>query len=372
MKLLPATGNPSDLYETWAGISWSTEYSTTTAAFLPWHGPHQILYYNCTTKVVHLLLQADATAAASLIKTLQRSAAGSSTTTKLSKPSVKAAAALAAAGLFKWELQMHVAINTGSMQHCSQVTIPTNPGYRLLAHSGMMAQTHPLLLALGPKPLPLGVVQAEQVKQLFSSFAWDEELAVATVLLPVAVLESSPAWARYITLCAVSNSGLEAVSESSQLLQLAHRRVGVQPWRSLPELRQQQLDCSMLDVLAAGDEARALAGWRSHVVVGQGAVVVEVVAPAAIDAGVSVKVAVTDTQLTVTISEGGSGQSSSSSKATQGSVTTGQQAVCGGLVMLGEHSVQLPDGVFVSGGKMKSSTRLSRAMGLMCIAVTAV
>jgi hypothetical protein len=317
-----------------------------------------------------LPLQATPVAAGSIIKALQRSAAGSTTNSKLSKPPAKASAAIAAAGLFKWELQMHVAINIGAMQHCSQVTVPTRPGYRLLAHSGMMTETHPLLLALSPKPLPLGVVQAEQVKQLFSSFAWHEELAVATVLLPVAVLDSSPAWARHITLCVVSDAGLEAVSESSQLSELAWKKVGVQPWRGLPAMQQQRLDCSMLDAAGAGDADRASAGWRSHVVMGQGAVVVEVAAPAAIGAGASIKVAVSDTQLTVTIGEGGQGLSSSSSKATKGS-SAGQQAAAGGLVMAGEHSVQLPDGVFVNGGKLKTSTRLSRALGLMCIAVTA-
>jgi hypothetical protein len=106
----------------------------------------------------------------------------------------------------KWELTMHVSINAGSMQSCSQVTVPTRPDYRLVPHS--IPKQHPMLLALSPKPLGLGVVQASQVKQLFSSFAWHEELAVAVTLLPAAVMETSPAWARYITLCAVSEQGL--------------------------------------------------------------------------------------------------------------------------------------------------------------------
>lgn len=326
-----------------------------------------------------LLLQADPAAAGSLVKALQRSAASSTGSTKRSKsPSATSAATLAAAGLFKWELTMHVGINTGSMQRCSQVTVPTRPDYRLLAHSGTVSNVHPLLLALSPKPLALGLVQAEQVKQLLSSFAWEEECAVATVLLPLAVLETSPAWARYITLCAVSEDGLEAVSESSQLSALTCRTVSVQPWRPLQAPRQMQVDCSLLDAAGVGGSVGAEgSGWRSHVVVRPDAVDVEVLAPAAIAAGASVKVAVTHTacwQLTVTVGETGSGQGSGSSKkAEQGGTAAGQQAVgkvLAGLVKAGEHTVQLPDGVFASGVELKSSTRLSRALGLLCIAVT--
>lgn len=113
-------------------------------------------------------MQADPAAAGSLVKALQRSAASSIGSTKRSKSlsATSPAALAAAAGLFKWELTMHVGINTGSTQRCSQVTIPTRPDYRLLAHSGTMSNVHTLLLALSPKPLGLGLVQAEQVKQL--------------------------------------------------------------------------------------------------------------------------------------------------------------------------------------------------------------
>lgn len=193
----------------------------------------------------------------------------------------------------------------------------------------------------------------------------------------MAVLETSPAWAKYITLCALSEDGLEAVSESLQLSGLECRTVRVQPWRSLQAPRELQLDCSLLDAAGVGGGGGAgVSGWRSRVVVRAGAVDVEVMAPAAINAGASVKVAVAHTdcwQLTVTVGETGSGQGSSSKKADQGGSAAVQQAIgkaLGGLVKAGEHTVQLPDGVFASGYKLKSSTRLSRALGLLCIAVT--
>jgi hypothetical protein len=243
-----------------------------------------------------------------------------------------------------------------------------------------------MLLALSPKPLSLGTVQAVQVKQLFSSFAWDEELAVATLLLPTAVTETSPAWTRYVTLCAVSEEGLEAVSESVVLSKLAHKTVPVQPWRGVGQLQgggtAAGLDCSLLEAAGAwGSGSTSTAGkdgadgvddgWRSWLAVGAGCVVVDVLAPGPIDSAAAVKVAVTPSQLTVTVGDRGatgksSSKGSSSGMGQQGSARQESQAV-----RVGEAVVVLPLGLFGDGCKLKSSTKLSRAMGLLSVKVIA-
>ena len=111
--------------------------------------------------LVHMLAATVPSAVGPLVKALLRSAAAAAVGgSSGSKGAAAAEAAAAAAGLFKWELTMHAAINTGSMKSCSQVTVPTRPEYRLVPHS---TQPHPMLLALSPKPLGLGTVQASQV-----------------------------------------------------------------------------------------------------------------------------------------------------------------------------------------------------------------
>jgi hypothetical protein len=253
-----------------------------------------------------------------------------------------------------------------------------------------------MLLALSPKPLSLGIVQAVQVKQLFSSFAWDEELAVATLLLPTAVTETSPAWGRYVTLCALSEEGLEAVSESLLLSALAQRSVPVQPWREATQLQgvasSGGLDCSLLDTAgvwgtvgnnsvaaADGEDSDASGGqqgWRSLLSgVGEGSqgLVADLLAPGPIDTAAAVKVAVTPSQLTMTLSGGGrsTGKSSSSSSSSRGSNGRGQAGQAGQHVQEGEAVVSLPAGLFGEGSKLRSSTKLSRAMGLPSVKVTA-
>jgi hypothetical protein len=110
--------------------------------------------------LVHLLAATVPSAAGPLVKALLRSVAAAVGGSSTSKGAAAAEAAAAAAGLFKWELTMHAAISTGSMKSCSQAMISTRPEYRLVAHS---TQPHPMLLALSPKPLGLGAVQATQV-----------------------------------------------------------------------------------------------------------------------------------------------------------------------------------------------------------------
>jgi hypothetical protein len=78
------------------------------------------------------------------------------------------------------------------------------------------------------------------------------------------------------------------------------------------------------------------------------------------------------TQLTVTVGT----RSSSSSKGGQG-VGGGQAeskegaATAGKIVQDGECVIALPAGVFAKGAKLKSSTKLSRVMGLLSVMVTA-
>lgn len=319
--------------------------------------------------LLQLLAVSAPAAAGSMIKALLRSSAAAAASSSSSSSKSERSPSSAAAGLFKWELTMHASI--GSMREAVQVTLPTQPGYRLLPHT--VPHPHPLLLALSPQPLDPGqVVAVGQVKQLFSSFGWDGETAVASVLLPPAVMETSPAWARYITLCVVSEGGLEAVAASAVLSGLDSRRVAVTPPRALPEWRQLQLDCSLLDAAISGGDVGGNSSsskgreWRSQMlVVGPGRVVVDVLAPAALDAAAAVRVAVTPTgQLTVTVGD-------PSSKAAQGG---GVGEVVGGLLCAGEYTVQLPGSVFGGGQaevgqKLRSSTRMSRALGLLSVTV---
>ena len=196
--------------------------------------------------------------------------------------------------------------------------------------------------------------------------------------------ETSPAWARYVTLCVGSEEGLEAVSESVVLSTLAHRTVPVQPWMRVGQLQGAGtaggLDCSLLEAAGAwgsgststAAEDGAAEGWRSLVAVGAGCVVVDVLAPGPIDSAAAVKVAVTSSQLTVTVDERGTPGNSSSNSGQRGSAGKGEAAAAGGkMVHAGEAVVVLPVGLFGDGCKLRSSTKLSRAMGLLSVKVTA-
>ncbi|WIA33215.1 hypothetical protein OEZ86_006361 [Tetradesmus obliquus] len=145
--------------------------------------------------LVHLLALAAPTASVALLQALLRTA---------SKGGLQGPAAL-----FKHELTLHAGINAGRITSCASIAYPACPGLRLIAH-----KEHPLLLALSPSPLQPGLANLSNIKQLFSSFAWAEDMAVATLLLPESVAEACPSWARYITLCVARSLLTVTLSEA--------------------------------------------------------------------------------------------------------------------------------------------------------------
>lgn len=90
-------------------------------------------------------------------------------------------------------------------------------------------------------------------------------------------------------------------------------------------------------------------------------------APGPIESAAAVKVAVSHSQLTVTL---GAAQGSSSGSAGRMAGGQGTGSTAAGLVCQGEVVVGLPAGVFVEGCRLRSSTKLSRAMGLLSVRVS--
>ncbi|KAF6265776.1 hypothetical protein COO60DRAFT_762041 [Scenedesmus sp. NREL 46B-D3] len=309
--------------------------------------------------LVHLLALAVPSASLALLQALLRTAGKGG---------------LGPAALFKHELTLHAGINTGKVKACVSVNYAASPGIRLIPH-----KEHPLLLALSPYPLQPGLVGLSSVKQLFSSFAWDEDVAVATLLLPESVAEKCPSWARYVTLCVVSGAGVEAVGVSKQLLELAAAaaRTEVQPWRPLPAAVQpqallRQLDCSLLQQVGAPSDSSSSSrsAWQSvvHAVPGAEQVLVDVLAPSAVHAGAAVKAVVCAGVLTVTLSEAPAKQSAKPNtvKQEQGADASSSSAAAAASLKEGQFSVQLPHGAV---GNPPAATKMSRSLGLLAVRV---
>ena len=298
------------------------------------------------------------------------------------------------AGLFKWELSMlTLAQAQRTKGGFSLLQYPANPGYKLLRHD-----QEPLLLGFSSHPLVPDVVVntssssssggSHQVKQLFSSFDWDEEMATATVLLPNSVLESNAAWGKYITLCVVAPEGVVAVGESKAVARLKSTpAIGGSTsalggnseliWRPLSNRKQLVLDCSIVEAaVAGGGSSSSRDAWQQQVTIGssssgssgfgsqvgdqggsmvqQVVAVVDVLAPAAVhkDAKVGVKLSQEGKKLVVSISDA--------------AVQSGVDGQGGSGVKDRSHGVELPGGIC---WQLLVGTKMSRQLGLISVRV---
>jgi len=264
-------------------------------------------------------------------------------------------------------------INAGSVERCVRITYPANPGLNLLGHDET-----PLLLALSPEPLMTGPVSWDAVKQLFSTFVWDEDMATATVLLPPEVVQSCPRWAAYITLCVASDNGLESVGKSRQLASLlasakasgTHKGfVAVRPWLkplcSAKQLQFEQpgellLDCSLLDKV--GKSGRNSWESVSHREAATAQLIVDILAPSAIHKDALVQVLVKHGQLTVSITAGKEKKGLNRAKPAR---AKGAAGLCEA-----QYSKELPPGVADGeDGQPAVAVKLSRALGLLSVRV---
>lgn len=113
---------------------------------------------------------------------------------------------------------MHAQAHAGRGGPLLRCTYDPRPGFTLVHH------THdPLLLAFSREPLALGPLGGQQAaaKQLLSAFAWDEDQARATFLLPASIAEQCSSW--HVTLCVpVAPDGLVAVGVSARVGSLAN------------------------------------------------------------------------------------------------------------------------------------------------------
>jgi hypothetical protein len=163
------------------------------------------------------------------------------------------------------------------------------------------------LLALGTQPH-----QTAKHPAALQLFYMAREMAFATLLLPESVAEACASWARHVTLCVVSEAGVDAVGESKQLSEPpgAAVRCEVQPWRPLPAAVQPYtVGCRLLQqplLLRAAQQQHSSSSssnrssWQAavHAAPGGAQVVLDVLAPAAIHADAAVKLHVSDSLLT--------------------------------------------------------------------------
>lgn len=227
------------------------------------------------------------------------------------------AAAAPSASLFKWELQQAISIQNSQHSPLRRLAQDAQPGLKLLRHND-----HPLLLAFSSTPLS-GPTSLRDVKQLFTSFAWEGESGCASFLLQASLLVKCSSW--YVTLCALSSVRLDAVGRSQTLSSLTAEAVTASPWRSLCSA-QLDLDCS---ALLPSDGA-----WRYVVHISELHVTVDLKSPGApIDAEARVRLDVADNVLTATV---------------------------------GQDSFSVPLPVEVQDGKPQGESKLSRAQGLIC------
>lgn len=136
----------------------------------------------------------------------------------------------------------------------------------------------------------LACIHPGAVKQLLASFVWDAAEGQASVLLPASLVQATPSWARYLTLCVVGYKGLEVVGELRALAELDCVSAEPQPWRTgrLPAVPHaeseagQLLDCSLIKQLGVS-ESGSRQGWHAsvHVAPGGSELVVDVLVPAA-------------------------------------------------------------------------------------------
>jgi hypothetical protein len=282
------------------------------------------------------------------------------------------------------------------------LTYTPNLGFRL-----MDMQQQPLLLAFSSQPLLAAGAPAlapvsipwPSVQQLFSSFLWDEEHTTASVLLPVEMLGEGSQWrGSYITLCCLGDSGLVAVGESQVVSELAVQSLALGaaqgmsrgPWRGLvtgesPRLVT-QLDWTLVKqavdrVRGTGPAAPAAAavveasaaglvelegGWQTAVVEGEAGLVVDVLAPGPLSAGVQLQVQVVEGQVLL-VQLGGATAPGSSETIKGGGSKVGSTALgASAEVAEGGCRVQLPPGVEWG----TPCTKVSRPLGLLSVRLT--
>ncbi|KAJ1631244.1 hypothetical protein T492DRAFT_839361 [Pavlovales sp. CCMP2436] len=201
-------------------------------------------------------------------------------------------ALLRTAARAQWELSMHAP--RSELALLSLTLDAGGSGFRLLWHAA-----NPPLIALSDAPLSLSSdKQLGSIKQLLSSFHWDEDSGMATFLLPASILAKCPSL--YATLCALGPDGLDAV--------LASRRVADLPsmpqaaaWRALSPPQQLGLDTSVLKRVGVAAAGQSLPGWQVVVARTPSCFAVDVLAPSPIPAAAHVSACVVDGAMRITV-----------------------------------------------------------------------
>ena len=211
-------------------------------------------------------------------------------------------------------------------------------------------------------PLP-----RQAIKQLISSFAWDEEMGAAHWLLPQSLVEQCGSW--YVTLCvprdgsagggsSAATAELLAVGVPTKISTLPAVAVEVIPWRCLPPSAAAplpQLDMGLVD--QAGPSApspKAQPGcWLAQLgCLSSAGVTVDVLAPGPLpstcEAAVTVFIAGDQLKIAVKPKGGGSGHALSEQ----------------------EFAVQLPAGGQWPGGCKVEGVKVSRSLGLLSVRIS--
>jgi len=194
--------------------------------------------------------------------------------------------------LFSWELTMHTPRSELALV---SLTLDAGSSYSRLRRHAL----NPLLIALSDAPMSLGLEkQLDSVKQLLSSFHWNEDSGLATFLLPASILANCPSL--HVALCALGTDGLDVV--------LASRRVAGLPslpqaaaWRALKPPLQLGLDTSVLDQVGVAAAGQSSPGWLAAVARTPSCLAVDILAPSRISAAARVSACVVDGALRITV-----------------------------------------------------------------------
>jgi len=194
--------------------------------------------------------------------------------------------------LFSWELTMHA---PRSELVLLSLRLDAGGSSRLLRHA-----VNPLLIALSDKPLSMGSKkQLGSVKQLLSSFHWDEDSGFATFLLPATIVAKCPSL--HATLSAVGPDGLDVVFASRRVADLPSLPQAA-AWRAMrPPHQQLGLDMSVLERVGVAAAGQSSPGWLAAVARTPSCLAVDCLAPSPIPAGARVSACVVDGALRITV-----------------------------------------------------------------------
>ena len=173
----------------------------------------------------------------------------------------------------KWELSLHECVQRRTPPALVRIELDGQAGIHLFSH-----MSDPLLLVFSAKPLPHGRVLRGAVKQMISSFFWDNGMGKAFFAFSAKLKDQCSAM--FVTLCAgTEDNDIVSIGESKVLSKLPFIEFSSPcSWKQVSRSLSFR-SVEHFENATAADQSLRVAEWRFEIYSGSTSIGVDIVAP---------------------------------------------------------------------------------------------